>query len=285
MKKKVYISKTVILLIIFNVIQASAAIGVLFYNSLHTSSEFQDNFNGAHLLLLLILFAIFINSFFTIKDVNSLAENNYENDILRDSLRQVENLNNTLRAQRHDFMNHLQVVHGLMEMDEFDEAKSYIERLFQDIQKVNVLLKTSNPAVNALLQAKIMDAEKHNIAVTLNIKSRLQDIKIPSWELCRVLGNILDNAIYSLKAVERERAIHVELFEDLKNFNFRISNTGPKIDNDIINNIFSAGFSTKGSDGQGMGLFICYDILSRYGGGIKVESSDERTEFLGWFSK
>ncbi|MDP4091498.1 MAG: Spo0B domain-containing protein, partial [Bacillota bacterium] len=285
MRKKLYVSKTVVSLIIFNIIQASAAIGVLLYNYFHGSRRLEDNLNSEHLLLFLILLAIFINSYFTIKDVNSLAGNDEENHILKNSLHQVENLNNTLRAQRHDFMNHLQVVHGLLEMDEFDEAKGYIEKLFQDIQKVNNFLKTANPAVNALLQAKIVDAEKNNIEVVLNIRSRLQDIKIPSWELCRVLGNILDNAIYSLKAAGKPGIIKVELSEDLKNYGFRISNNGPEIEKEIVDRIFNAGFSTKGGDGQGMGLFICRDILSRYEGNIRASSTKESTEFSGWFAK
>lgn len=285
MDKKVYINKTAISLIIFNIIQASAAIGALIYNYSNGNHRFYDNFNGEHLFLFLILFAIFINSFFTIRDIGSLQENSNENNTLKNSLRQVENLNNTLRAQRHDFMNHLQVVHGLMEMDEYDEAKNYIEKLFKDIQKVSSFLKTSNPAVNALLQAKIMDAEKYNIKVTLNIKSRLQDIKIPSWELCRVLGNIMDNSIYELKRVNKDKLIEIEIFEDLKAFYFKIKNNGPKIEDSNILNIFNPGFSTKGTEGHGMGLFICKDILMKYGGDIKVSSLDEYTEFYGSFQK
>jgi sensor histidine kinase regulating citrate/malate metabolism len=215
----------------------------------------------------------------------SLTENRNSYTIIKNSLHQVENLNNTLRAQRHDFMNHLQVVHGLIDMEEFDEAKRYIQRVFEDIQKVNSFLKTSNPAVNALLQAKILTAEKFDIKVILNIKSTLKDITIPSWELCRVIGNLLDNAIYALKDQNLEKVIEVHIFEDLTSYGFKVKNNGPSIPADILNRIFEAGFTTKASEGQGMGLYICKDILSKFGGDIRVSCNDGFIEFDGSFKK
>lgn len=40
-------------------------------------------------------------------------------DAMDDTIDAMEKLNNTLRAQRHDFLNHLQVVYSLMEMEEY----------------------------------------------------------------------------------------------------------------------------------------------------------------------
>jgi sensor histidine kinase regulating citrate/malate metabolism len=182
-------------------------------------------------------------------------------------------------------MNHLQVVHGLIDMEEFEEAKGYIQKVFEDIQKVNNFMKTSNPAVNALLQAKIMAAEKYDIKVILNIKSTLKDISIPSWELCRVIGNIMDNAIYALKDQHYQKIIEVHIFEDLTAYGFKIRNNGPSVPSEILSKIFEAGFTTKSTTGDGMGLYICKDILSKYGGDIILSNDDGFVEFNGSFKK
>jgi len=71
---------------------------------------------------------------------------------VEEALEKVEVLNGTLRSQRHDFLNHLQVVSGLIEMQEFTEAADYIGRISADIQNVSRVLRTKNAAVNALLQ-------------------------------------------------------------------------------------------------------------------------------------
>ena len=70
-------------------------------------------------------------------------------------MKNLENLNLKLRAQRHDYMNHLQVIYGLLELGEYEDAREYMEPVFKDITRVTRAMKTSQPAVNALLQAKI----------------------------------------------------------------------------------------------------------------------------------
>lgn len=285
MKKRLYINKTIVSLIIFDIVQVVSVVGIIIYNYKTDTEAFNSLLEVEHLILLFILCIVFINSFLTIRDVLSLSEHSNSYNTVKNSLHQVENLNNTLRAQRHDFMNHLQVVHGLIDMEEFEEAKSYIQKVFEDIQKVNNFLKTSNPAVNALLQAKILAAEKYEIKVNLNIKSPLKDIKIPSWELCRVFGNIIDNAIYALSNLRKDKIIEIDIFEDLTYYGFKIRNNGPSIPSEILSRIFEAGFSTKSNEGQGMGLYICKDILSKYGGNINVKSNDNFTELEGFFKK
>lgn len=205
--------------------------------------------------------------------------------MMEKTLNQVENLNNTLRAQRHDFMNHLQVVYSLIEMKEYDEAEKYIDKVFTDIQKVNKVLKTSNPAINALLQAKILFAEKRGIKMNIKVASKLKNLKIPSWEFCRVLGNIIDNAIFALKGNEGERFLTVDIYEDVKMYRFKIENNGPKIPHEIKEKIFETGFTTKGEEGEGMGLAIVKKLLNNYKGDIKVYSDDNITSFEGYIKK
>ena len=50
-----------------------------------------------------------------------------EADMLGDAYGKLEELNSTLRSQRHDFMNHLQVVYSLLELEEHQAAGEYIE--------------------------------------------------------------------------------------------------------------------------------------------------------------
>ena len=43
--------------------------------------------------------------------------------------------------------------------------------------------KTTNAAINALLQAKILDCEKRNIKIELKVTSQLDGFQVPSWNV------------------------------------------------------------------------------------------------------
>ncbi|MHB8127950.1 MAG: sensor histidine kinase [Mobilitalea sp.] len=201
------------------------------------------------------------------------------NDNLAESMKNMEDLNTKMRAQRHDYLNHFQVIYGLMELEEYEEAKKYINPVFKDIMKVSKALKTAQPAVNALLQAKLEVTEKKGIDLFLVIRSDLRDIPMEAWNLCKVLANIIDNSITALSEVEKEKSIHIEIGEDQNNYTFLIRNNGPEIPENKLSDIFKQGFSTKKEQEHGMGLYIVSKIVREAGGTIQVSSSAEKTCF------
>ncbi len=281
MNKKIDPGTTIIMIIIINLTQIALIAAVLLY--------LVDNGDGPGLLrnpwiiilLTVTLAAVIINSLAAFKNRSSLLRSVYQFQLLEDTLARLEKLNNSLRAQRHDFMNHLQVVHSLIEMDEYKPASEYIEKIYTDIQKVSRVMKTSNAAVNALLQAKLLTCEKHGIAAELNVTTQLKDLKIESWEFCRILGNLIDNAVYALSDKQGEKNIGIELSEDLRNHCFKVIDNGTPIPPQHLAKIFEPGFTTKGDNGEGMGLAICKEILENCGGTISVASDDKHTVFSG----
>lgn len=286
MRKALDINKTIITIIILRSFEIGTILVFIIFNGTIRGELYKNNnLANENLFLLLILFSLIVNSFFMIKDAYYMIREKNQYNTLKESLGQVEKLNITLRGQRHDFMNHLQVVYGLMDMDEYTSAKEYIEKVFNDIQKVNKVLRTSKPAVNALLQAKVLFAEKRGINIKLFITSQLKELKIPEWEFCRIIGNIIDNAIYALLEVQGEKNIEVYIFEDLKAYGFKIKNNGPEIDEKTVKKIFEPGFTTKGENGDGMGLAITKEILEQYEGSIEVVSNEKETTFTGFISK
>ena len=201
-----------------------------------------------------------------------------------DSLDDLNKLNNTLRAQRHDFMNHLQVVHSLIELNEHSEANKYIDKVYTDIEKVSSILKTGIPAVNAILESKRQTCESKGIDVTVEISSTLSDISVPDWELCRLFGNIIDNSINALSGEQGQstRRVFIEIFEDIHSYRFKISNNGPMIPPDLWAKIFEPGYTSGPHEGEGMGLAICAGIIKTYKGQLWVVSDENETVFEGF---
>lgn len=200
-------------------------------------------------------------------------------EALKKTCEEMEELNTTLRAQRHDQMNHLQVVYGLLEMEAYDDIRSYLTPVWKEIQKTGKALKTSKPALNALLMAKASEAESRGIDMFVEVKSDLKELRMPDWELCKVLSNIIDNGMTALESKDTDRQLRVDISEDREMYLFIISNNGPEIPDRIREEIFKQGYSSKKEAGHGMGLSIVRKVLAGVGGTVTVSSDPDETMF------
>ena len=204
---------------------------------------------------------------------------------LQTSYQNLEKLNNTLRSQRHDYLNHLQVVYGLMQLEEYEDLEKYLEPVYRDMQKTGKALKTSKPAINALLKAKMDAAASKEIDFYVEVKSDLKNLEIEDWELCKVISNIIDNAMTALEDKKEHKTIVLDMTEDKENYIFSIANNGPMIPIDMQPHIFRKGVTTKLEREHGMGLYIVMNVIKAYEGTMKMTSTEEETRFTFTFPK
>lgn len=278
------IHKTLILMAVLSVLLAALIISITIY--IFTVS-FDAALEPERLTLPFISLLAFCSAVITIMLLRPMASHNLRLRQTEQSLEDLNKLNNTMRAQRHDFLNHLQVVHSLIELNEHEEANSYIDKVYDAIEKVSSSLRTSIPAVNAILEAKRQTAERNGVDVSIEISSALSEMPVPDWELCKLFGNIIDNSINALSEIasDKDAWLIIELFEDIHSFRFKISNNGPIIPQENWDKIFETGFTTRVRNGEGMGLSICRDIINKYNGKIWVISDEYETVFEGFIPR
>ena len=207
---------------------------------------------------------------------------------LEEAYDQLGTLNLEMRAQRHDFMNHLQVVYSLIELGEPGEAMEYMDKIYGDMQRVSRMMRTGCPAVNALIQAKVVEAERRGAELKLSIAGKWDDEALPAWDICRVLANLIDNALDASCAAQLPEGVRptVELVvgEDLRSWFFSVRNNGPEIPEKLRTKIFEPGFTTKAT-GQGMGMFIVSDTITKLGGRITLDSREGDTVFSAFIPR
>lgn len=196
----------------------------------------------------------------------------------QEDLDNLNELNTKLRRQRHEYLNEMQVVYGLLELGEGEEALEFLKPVYEETARTGRALKTVHPAVNALLMNKMNQAEERHIGFYIETSSNLANAAMDAWSLCKVLGNLIDNALTAAEQDEKAE-VHLEIREDAAGCEICIYNNGAFIAEKDRDRIFEDGFSGKNSEGHGLGLGIVRNIVKQAGGTIEWESERGRTVF------
>lgn len=234
----------------------------------------QDNlfifiFNGV--LILIVIGSVFFLQRWYQKEVAEevgATEDTYQAEI--------KTLITSVSSLRHDFTNHIQVLHGFLQLDKPDQAKQYLYSLSKEVQAINSLkLNIDHPGLAILLQTKKLTAQNHNIDMDFSVSQDTFN-KIKTTDLIKILSNLIDNAIDAANELpEEQRKITISCKADDKQYEFKVTNTGPNIVE--AGQIFKQGFSTKKSESgkiRGQGLFIVNEIVNKYEGQIAIDSSE-----------
>ncbi|MFJ7667181.1 Spo0B domain-containing protein [Lysinibacillus sp. NPDC097195] len=224
------------------------------------------------------LFIIFvIASFFFLqrwyqKEVTKeveLTEDTYQTEI--------KALITSVSSLRHDFTNHIQVLYGLLQLGEADQAKHYLSSLSKDVQEIKSLkLNINHPGLSILLQTKKLAAQNHNIKMDVTVSQDAYN-NIKTTDLIKILSNLIDNAIdATIELPENDRKVTIYCYADALKYVFTIINTGPTISEP--HQIFKQGFTTKKPELgkiRGQGLFIVKEVVKKYNGTISIQTTAE----------
>jgi signal transduction histidine kinase len=114
----------------------------------------------------------------------------------------------------------------------------------------------------------------------LDLDPKLPRILADPQGIHRCLLNLLTNAIDALDEEGGEVKISTQK-QGEKEVLITIDDNGAGIPEDICKRIFDVFFSTKGSQGTGLGLAVTKKIIEEHGGSIEVQSSeDQGTKFF-----
>ena len=238
------------------------------------SSIFNLIYSGAFVIILAIAFII-IQKWYRKEMKREVVDT-------EDTYRtEFQSLIASVRSLRHDFSNHVQVVHGLLKLGESEKALEYLTSLSKEVHSIESMeLDVTHPGLSVLLETKRLAAQNYNIDIKLDISPDSFDT-IKTTDLIKLLSNVIDNAIEATtELTEQDRRMNITCKTDEGMYIFAVTNTGPMISLEDKRNIFISGYSTKkkkkGRE-RGQGLFIVKDLVERYNGEIFVESNEIET--------
>lgn len=169
------------------------------------------------------------------------------------------------RTFKHDFHNIIQAMGGYISTNDIKGLKKYFNQLFPEVKNINSLTKLNpklinNPAIYSILADKHFKAEQFNININIEILMDLNSFNNKIYEITRILGILLDNAIETCKECD-EKNINVIFRQNNFKQIIKIENTYTNKEI-CIDKIFDKGYSTKPNN-TGLGLWEVKKILNK----------------------
>ena len=194
----------------------------------------------------------------------------YQSDLLATHYAEVENMYRQTRGWRHDYRNHIQVLKNYAQMGDLEAVKAYLDELAEDLNTVDMALKTGNKMTDVILNSKISLARSKEIQVRADAHVPVT-LTTAQIDLCIILGNLFDNAIEaSMKLPESQRLIRI--YMDMKNTQRYISFTNFTAEKKMVRR--GKVFETTKGAGHGLGLARMDAIIERLDGYVSRNSED-----------
>lgn len=200
--------------------------------------------------------------------------------------RNMESMVNVMRREKHEYINHLNVILAICETESDDAAKrveGYIKQIMGDSLSTYRFYDSGNSFIDGLLAVKSHYAYQKGISLDADFDSRFDLIEINDAELTSIAGNMVDNAFEAVVQSGRGDGV-ISIYTYVKGGRFYLSvcDNGIKIRNEYIHKIFNERFTTKKRDSceHGYGLYITKELVEKNKGSIRVTSTEEATEFL-----
>lgn len=178
-------------------------------------------------------------------------------ELQKESMNALEQNYRLQRKSTHEFEHHLQVLGDLLNQNETDAARDYLDKLKKNRSMHIMGVNSRHPVVDVILNQKYQLARENDINVQMQVND-LSGLDIPSDSLVVVLTNLWDNAIEACRRIDGCREIFCSILYD-DGLYISIRNTSNPVQ------ITDGKIATSKTDSlsHGFGLMsVCYTLDS-----------------------
>ncbi len=241
---------------------------IISMNFLYVSNFLEIDFQKVFVMNIILVVTYTFIMVYALHEQNENIKFKEENKILINNLNEYEKMLDHQRISNHENKNQLLTIKGMVDTD-VEKIADYIDEIIKEKRANDEVLYTKTKRIPAgglqgLVYQKMLIMKEKNISINLNISKKLigidftDDFKKINYDICRIVGVFLDNAIEEVVKVN-EREILVSMYID-DCFVIEISN---KFLGDMeIERLAEQGYTTKG-EGHGYGLSLVERIISK----------------------
>jgi sensor histidine kinase regulating citrate/malate metabolism len=190
---------------------------------------------------------------------------------------------NALRAQTHEFANRLHTISGLIQIGEYDEVVRFVGAVQEHHDGLDLQLRDAvhDSALASLIMAKTAVAAERKVALQVSPATHVGRLDpASSLDVGTVLGNLVDTAIEA-SAGTLEALVEVELTHTGDSLQLSVSDSGPGLRAQQVEQLFSYGYTSKDDPGarHGVGLALSRSICVDRGGSIEADGNGVGARF------
>lgn len=118
-----------------------------------------------------------------------------------------------LRRQRHDFLNHLQVISGFIQLGQLERAMEYVQRVSRDLELPGAVFRIKVTEVAVFLLGHLIEAEDHQVEVRYEVATDFGDWSGETGPVLAAMERLWQAAmghIRNLEDDERQIAVRME---------------------------------------------------------------------------
>ncbi|MDF7671406.1 sensor histidine kinase [Orbaceae bacterium ESL0721] len=200
-------------------------------------------------------------------------------NLLSMQLTQVKQYADNLRTLRHEHLNWMATLSGLIYLKRYDEAEAFIVMHSVNNQEnldfINQHFKI--PAICGLLIGKY--AKSHELGLALVFDPACQLVALPpalsETEFASILGNLLDNAFNAcLKDPQSGKQVYLYLSDATDEIVIEVSDQGCGVDKALRDTIFEQGVTSQSPKEHGIGLHLVATYIKKANGFITFSDND-----------
>lgn len=126
----------------------------------------------------------------------------------RDHYQKMDELYNKLRILRHDYKYHLSTAREMLQSGDAEGAGNYLTGVGDKLTEYELPQYCQNSVVNALVAAYAERCRNSDIRLKVDI-GLLKTLSVPDYELCVIIGNLLENAMEASGKLNGNRLIEL----------------------------------------------------------------------------
>ncbi len=211
-----------------------------------------------------------------------------EIDSLSAQLSQVKRYVDNLRIMRHEQLNRMTTLSGLLHMGRYEEAIGFIQAQSEHAQELLDFISSrfSSPTLCGLLLGKAARAREKGVELNFDPACRMDKSFAPllEAELISIIGNLLDNAIEATqRAPHPHEPVEVLIKLNDRELIIEVADHGVGIKPEIRERIFERGITTKTRGDHGIGLYLIESYVTQAGGSVEVADNSPRGAIFSLF--